>query len=128
MIRKKIEHSFKKVNRFYYEKPLLFLIILLVVIFIWDLILLPFTKKSKIITIQYKNSSNMVGRFRSLTMNYVIADENGDNYTYDYNGLLQKLNIQKTRYYEYFNFKEGDKVKVTYYGLFSRSILEIEKV
>ncbi len=124
----KVKHGVKKVNRFYYQQPLLFLALLFIIIFLWDLILLPFTKKEKVITISLKETSNTYGRYRSLTMNYVLVDENGDNYNYDYNGLLQKLGIQKTRYAEYLKLKEGDQVKITYYGLFMRSILDIKKM
>ena len=124
----KVKSHVSKVNRFYYEQPLLFIVLFFVIIFLWDLILLPFTKKSKVITIKFKSSSNTLGRYRSLTMNYVLVDENGDNYNYDYNGLLQKLGLQTTRYTEYFDLKEGDKVKITYYGLFMRSILDVDKV
>jgi hypothetical protein len=118
----------KKAADFYGRKPIISLIIILIIIIFFDLIILPFTKKSKMITIQFKNSTNYSGRYRSPTMNYVLVDEMGDNYTYDYNGLLQILKLQKTRYNEYLTLKEGDRVKVTYYGIFTKSILDIEKV
>lgn len=128
MIQKQLQKHVKKATTFYDRRPIISLIILLIIIIFFDLIILPFTKKNKVITIQFKNSTNYSGRYRSPTMNYVLVDEMGDNYTYDYNGLLQMLKLQTTRYNEYLTLKEGDRVKVTYYGIFTKSILDIEKV
>ncbi len=123
-----IKKHINKAANFYSRKPIISLIILLIILILWDLIILPFTKKSKVITVKVKTTSNMVGRYRSATMNYVIVDENGTNYTYDYNYLLQLLKLQTGRYNDYFDIKEGSQMKVTYYGLVTHTILDVEKV
>jgi hypothetical protein len=123
-----IKKHINKAVDFYARKPIISLIILLIILILWDLIILPFTKKSKVITVKVKTTSNMVGRYRSATMNYVIVDENGTNYTYDYNYLLQLLKLQTGRYNDYFDIKEGSQMKVTYYGLVTHTILDVEKV
>ncbi len=123
-----IKKHINKATDFYSRKPIISLIILLIILILWDLIILPFTKKSKVITVKVKTTSNMVGRYRSATMNYVIVDENGTNYTYDYNYLLQLLKLQTGRYNDYFDIKEGSQMKVTYYGLVTHTILDVEKV
>ncbi len=125
---KHIAKHVKKAADFYQQNTILSLIILVIIIILWDILILPFTKKTKVITVQLKSTSNRVGRYRSYTMNYVLVDEDGNNYTYDYNGILQILKLQKGRYNDYFSIKEGSQLKVTYYGLISHSILEVSKV
>ena len=124
----RIKMGVKKLSKLSYSQPMIFIVILLFILFLWDLIFLPFTKRTKIITLKLKSTSNLIGQFRSPTMSYIIVDENGDNYTYDYNGLLQRVGVQKTRYKEYFKIGENDKIKITYFGIFTRSILDIEKI
>ncbi len=124
----KVKKGVKKISKLSLRQPILFITILFFILFLWDLILLPFSKKTKIITVKLKSSSNLIGQFRSPTMSYILVDENGDNYTYDYNGLLQNMGLQKTRYKEYFNIHENDKIKITYFGFFTRSILDIEEL
>ncbi len=58
----------------------------------------------------------------------MIIDTNNNYYIYDYTYFLQGIGLQKKRYADSFDLKNGDKIKITYYGIFQKYILDFEKI
>ncbi len=89
------------------------------------------TKKEKIITIKsniHKNRPIFISRYGRLFKYYntdIINDENNIKYYYNNDFLFNALNIQKINDLDIVNLKEGNKIKITYYGLFRNTILNV---
>ncbi len=105
-----------------------FLIILFFVVFFLNNILFYFTKKSKMITVKEVIPTHRIqmGR-RSITIairpSYVIGDNEGNRYIYKYRSQL--VGIQKMDPSKIAALKPGDRIQITYYGLITPSIVEV---
>lgn len=121
-------YNFKKFISSLYKNPFLQIVFFVIFILVISLLYGYITKRESIIIIKEKNATFIsYGRYTS-TNNYMIIDTNNNYYVYDYTYLYQLIGLQKKRYADSFDLKNGDKIKITYYGIFQKFILDFERV
>lgn len=120
--------NFKKFISSLSKNPFLQIVFLVIFILVISLLYGYITKREAIIIIKEKNATFIsYGRYTS-TNNYMIIDTNNNYYVYDYTYLYQLIGLQKKRYADSFDLKNGDRIKITYYGIFQKYILDFEKI
>ncbi len=121
-----IQNLYKK--SYLYKNPFLQFVLLIIIILSISVLYGYVTKREAIITIKEKNATFISrGRYTS-TNNYMIIDTNNNYYVYDYVYYYELIGLQKKRYADSFDLKNGDKIKITYYGIFQKYILDFEKI
>ena len=113
------------------ERILYFYVFVIIIIyFILHFIYAYLTKQSKDIKIKSKIDTYVYTTYKraTYTNGYNIIDEKNNYYFYEYNALLQLFGLQKKRYYDSLDLKEGSNIKITYYGIFFKKILDFEKI
>ena len=115
-------------NYFFVKNLYLQIILLIIFILIISIIYTYLTKREEIITIKEKKDTYISRNKYSYSNNYMIIDTNNNYYVYDYTYLYQFIGLQKKRYADSFDLKNGDKIKITYYGIFQKYILDFEKI
>jgi hypothetical protein len=111
-----------------YKNPYLQLVLLIIIILLLSLLYTYATKREAIITIKEKKDTYISSSRYTASNNYMIIDTNNNYYVYDYAYLLQAIGLQKKRYADSFDLKNNDKIKITYYGIFQKYLLDFEKI
>ena len=129
---------------------LIFAVILVAFLFITFLgnsVIIYFTKKNKVVTIKKIQPTYQVNIRRksiptSIRPSYTIQDEDGNYYFYKYGGSNQFIAnnlsaaikdqdkrihdvIKTADYAKIAALKPGDRVEITYYGIITRSVLDV---
>lgn len=121
-------YNFKKLISSLSKNLYLQIALLIIIILLLSILYAYLTKKEAIIMIKEKKDTYISRSKYSYSNNYMIIDTNNNYYVYDYAYLYQLIGLQKKRYADSFDLKNGDKIKITYYGIFQKFILDFERV
>lgn len=121
-------YNFKKFISSLSKNPFLQIVFLVIFILVISVLYGYITKREAIIIIKEKNATFISRGHYTSTNNYMIIDTNNNYYVYDYTYLYQLIGLQKKHYADSFDLKNGDKIKITYYGIFQKYILDFKKI